>query len=147
MGCPSPAQGDLGHRADVRCIGGLSGEISWEPRGNAAQPAQEYGDRFPEAICCLEEGPEDSPRFYSFPEIDLRKISSTDMSERTVREVRRWSRVIGAFPSVESWIRFETCDLMEYSEDGKSDRSCIERERVQEVMKRNRTFRPAQADN
>jgi putative transposase len=54
--------------------------------------AQEYGDRFPNAILCLEEGLEDSLQFYSFAEIDPKKISSTNMSERTVREVRRRSR-------------------------------------------------------
>jgi transposase-like protein len=67
------------------------------------------------------------------------------MSERTVREVRRRSRVIGVFPSVESWVRLETCYLMEYSEDWRSDRSYIRREKVQEVMERNRSFLTAQA--
>ena len=113
-------------------------------RRTADQLVQEYGSRFPEAIRCLEEGLEDSLQFYSFPEVDAKKISSTNMSERTVREVRRRSRVIGVFPSVESWVRLETCYLMEYSEDWRSDRSYIKRENVQEVMERNRTFLTAQ---
>ena len=116
-------------------------------RRAADQLAQEYGDRFPDAIRCLEEGLEDSLQFYGFPEIDPKKISSTNMSERTVREVRRRSRVIGVFPSVESWVRLETCYLMEYSEDWRSDRSYIKREKVQEVMERNQTFLTAQAAN
>jgi putative transposase len=114
-------------------------------RRAADQLAQEYGDRFPDAIRCLEEGLEDSLQFHSFPEIDPKKISSTNMPERTVREVRRRSRVIGVFPSVESWVRLETCYLMEYSEDWRSDRSYIKREKVQEVMERNRAFLTAQA--
>jgi len=116
-------------------------------RRAANQLAQEYGDRFADAIRCLEEGLEDSLQFYSFPEIDAKKISSTNMSERTVREVRRRSRVIGVFPSVESWVRLETCYLMEYSEDWRSDRSYIKREKVQEVVERNRALLTAQAAN
>jgi transposase-like protein len=116
-------------------------------RRAANQLAQEYGDRFADAIRCLEEGFEDSLQFYSFPEIDAKKISSTNMSERIVREVRRRSRVIGVFPSVESWVRLETCYLMEYSEDWSSHRSYIKREKVQEVVERNRAFLTAQAAN
>jgi transposase-like protein len=99
-------------------------------RRAADQLAQEYGDRFPDAIRCLEEGLEDSLQFHSFPEIDPKKISSTNMPERTVREVRRRSRVIGVFPSVESWVRLETCYLMEYSEDWGSERSYIWEDKV-----------------
>ena len=68
-----------------------------------------------------------------------------DVHQRTVREVRRRSRVIGVFPSVEPWVRLETCYLMEYSKDWRSDRSYIKREKVQEVMERNRSFLTAQA--
>jgi transposase-like protein len=114
-------------------------------RRAADQLSQEYGDRLPEAIRCLEEGLEDSLQFYSFPEIDAKKISSTNMSERTVREVRRRSRVIGVFPTIDSWVRLETCYLMEYSEDWRSDRSYIKREKVQEAVERNRAFLVAQA--
>ena len=114
-------------------------------RRAADQLSQEYGDRLPEAIRCLEDGLEDSLQFYSFPEIDAKKISSTNMSERTVREVRRRSRVIGVFPTIDSWVRLETCYLMEYSEDWRSDRSYIKRDKVQEAVERNRAFLVAQA--
>jgi putative transposase len=114
-------------------------------RRTAEQLTEEYGERFADAIRCLEDGFEDSLQFYSFPEIDPKKISSTNMSERTVREVRRRSRVIGVFPSVESWVRLETCYLMEYSEDWRSDRSYIKREKVQEVLEHSRSFLTAQA--
>jgi putative transposase len=107
--------------------------------------AEAYGDRFPEAIRCLEDGLEDSLQFYNFPEIDPKKISSTNMSERSIREVRRRSRVIGIFPTIDSWVRLETCYLMEYSEDWPTDRSYIKREKIQEAMEHNRTFLAAQA--
>jgi transposase-like protein len=114
-------------------------------RRAAENLAQEYEERFPEAIRCLEEGLEDSLQFYGFPEIDPKKISSTNMPERTTREVRRRSRVVGVFPTVDSWVRLETCYLMEYSEDWRTDRSYIKREKIQEAMERNRGFLEARA--
>jgi putative transposase len=111
----------------------------------AAQLTQEYGDRFAEALRCLEDGLEDSLQFYGFPEIDPKKISSTNMSERSIREVRRRSRVVGIFPSIESWVRLETCYLIEYSEDWPTDRSYIKREKILLAMERNRAFLAAQA--
>jgi putative transposase len=66
------------------------------------------------------------------------------MPERTTREVRRRSRVVGVFPSVDSWVRLETFYLMEYSEDWRTDRSYIKREKIQEAMERNRGFLTAQ---
>jgi putative transposase len=67
------------------------------------------------------------------------------MSERTIREVRRRSRVIGIFPTIDSWVRLETCYLMEYSEDWQTDRSYIKREKIQEAMEHNRASLAAQA--
>jgi len=78
---------------------------------------KDYEKRFPEAIRCLEEGLEDSLQFYEFPEIDKRRISSTNVVERIIREIRRRSRVIGVFPSQESYVRLITSYLIEYSED------------------------------
>jgi putative transposase len=114
-------------------------------RRAAAQLAAAYGGRFPDAIRCLEEGLEDSLQFYSFPEIDPKKISSTNMAERTIREARRRSRVIGIFPGIDCWVRLETCYLMEYSDDWPTDRSYIKREKILEAMEHNRAFLAAQA--
>jgi len=78
---------------------------------------QEYEKRFPEAVKCLEDGFEDSLQFYEFPEIDKRRISSSNVVERIIREIRRRSRVIGVFLSQESYVRFITSYLIECSED------------------------------
>jgi len=43
---------------------------------------EEYGDKYPEAIEALQEGLEDSLQFYHFPQIDKRRISSTNVLER-----------------------------------------------------------------
>jgi putative transposase len=87
-----------------------------------------YGKRFPQAIECLENGLEDSLQFYEFPEIDHRKIATTNSLERLNVEIRRRSRVVGIFPSISSYVRLITSYLMEYEEDWQSGRSYINHE-------------------
>lgn len=85
----------------------------------------QYQKRFPEAIRCLESGLEDSLQFFDFPEIDHRKIASTNLLERLNRECRRRTRTIGVFPSASSYIRLISCYLMEYAEDWMTERNYI----------------------
>jgi transposase-like protein len=65
---------------------------------------------------CLEEGMEDSVQFYSFPEIDKCPISSADVLKGTNREIRRRSRVVELFPSIEPYLRLATSYLIKYTE-------------------------------
>jgi transposase-like protein len=85
----------------------------------------DFESKYPEAIKTLDEGLEDSLQFFSFAEIDSRKIASTNLLERLNREVRRRTRVVGIFPSMDSYIRLVTSYLIEYSEDWCSGRSYI----------------------
>ncbi|MBP2660153.1 MAG: transposase [Firmicutes bacterium] len=85
----------------------------------------EYEAKYPEAIALLEEGLEESLQFFSFNEIDARKISSTNLLERLNREIRRRTNVVGIFPSMDSYIRLVTSYLIEYSEDWSSGHSYI----------------------
>ncbi|MBN1223062.1 MAG: transposase, partial [Candidatus Aminicenantes bacterium] len=101
--------------------------------------------RFPEAIECLESGLEDSLQFYEFPLIDKRRISSTNVVERIIREIRRRSRVIGVFPSRESYVRLITCYLIEYSEDWIKDRSYIKQEKIASMLDEHAHLIEAQA--
>lgn len=96
----------------------------------AALLAEEYAKRFPEAVRCLEDGLEDSLAFFAFPEIDKKKISSTNGVERLNREIRRRSRVIGVFPTPESHVRLITCYLIEYAEDWETERNYIQEDKV-----------------
>jgi putative transposase len=89
---------------------------------------EQYADVLPEAISILEDGLEDSLQFYSFPEIDARKIASTNTLERLNKEIRRRSKVIGVFPSVSSYIRLICSYLIEYEEDWQTGRSYIKAE-------------------
>ena len=70
-------------------------------------------------------GLEESLQFFNFPEIDARKISSTNLLERLNKEIRRRTKVVGIFPSMDSYIRLVTSYLIEYSEDCSSGRSYI----------------------
>ncbi len=85
----------------------------------------DYDLQYPQAISLLEEGLEESLQFFSFPEIDARKISSTNLLERLNKEIRRRTKVVGIFPSMDSYIRLVTSYLIEYSEDWSSGRSYI----------------------
>lgn len=77
----------------------------------------EYEERFPEAIHCLIEGLEDSLQFYHFQKFDKRKISTTNTVERLNKEIRRRTKVVGVFPSRDSYIRLVTTYVLEYTED------------------------------
>ena len=97
----------------------------------AALFIEEYEEQYPEAIETLRQGLEDSLQFYSFEDFDAKKISSTNMQERLHREVRRRSRVVGIFPSGESYVRLVTSYLIEYSEDWATSKSYIRAETIE----------------
>ena len=96
----------------------------------------EFQNAYPQAISTLEDGLEDTLQYYNFPEIDPRKISSTNILERLFREIRRRIKVVGIFPSMESYIRLVSCNLMEYSEDWSDGRSYIKKEIIETVLAR-----------
>jgi putative transposase len=91
---------------------------------------QEYRDRFPQAIALLEEGLEDSLQFLAFPHLDQRKISSTNSLERVHKEIRRRTRVVGIFPTTDSYLRLVASYLIEYTEDWMSSKKYISSEAI-----------------
>ena len=93
---------------------------------------EKYAEKYEKAVECLEEGFEDSIQYYGFSKIDSRKISSTNTLERLNKEVRRRSRVVGIFPSKESYLRLMTASLIEYSEDHLTGASYISPEILRE---------------
>lgn len=76
-----------------------------EARHLAKELSNTYGTQYPKAIEVLEDGLEDSLAYFSFPELDKRKVSSTNLMERLNREIRRRTKTIGIFPSPESYTR------------------------------------------
>lgn len=103
-------------------------------RKYAVSLMDDYETKYPNAIKVLEEGLEDSLQFYSFPQIDSRKIASTNILERLNREVRRRTGVVGIFPSIDSYVRLVTSYLIEYSEDWSSGRSYINAKVLQVIQ-------------
>lgn len=97
---------------------------------------EEYRKRFPEAIEKLEMGLEDSLQFYHFEQIDKRRIASTNTLERLNKEVRRRSKVVGVFPSKESYIRLITCYLMEFTEEWEVEKRYICPDKLTLVMEK-----------
>ena len=95
---------------------------------------QQYERRFPKAIRCLEAGLEESLAFYAFPQLDARKISSTNVLERLNREIRRRTNVVGIFPNPEAYTRLVTTYLMEYAEDWASSRAYICERSIQALI-------------
>jgi transposase-like protein len=94
---------------------------------------EQYEKRFPEAIDCLVNGLEDSLQYYDFPLLDKRKISSTNTMERLNREIRRRTKVVGIFPSRDSYIKLVTCYVQEYTEDWAVGRSYFAQQSVLEM--------------
>ncbi|TVM01496.1 MAG: IS256 family transposase, partial [Candidatus Brocadia sp. WS118] len=103
-------------------------------RQRADSIIETYEKRFPKAITILENSLEDSLTYYSFPEIDSRKISSTNMLERLNKEIRRRTNVIGIFPNENSYIRLVTSYLIEYSEDWSTSRSYINKSSLSDLL-------------
>ena len=103
-------------------------------RQRAEYLAEQYEPRFPKAIEILENGLEDSLAFYALPELDARKISSTNMLERLNKEIRRRTNVVGIFPNPDSYIRLVTTYLMEYSEDWSVSRAYLNPQSVQTLL-------------
>lgn len=101
----------------------------------AQELCQLYERRFPKAIRCLEDGLEDSLAFYAFPQLDSRKISSTNLLERLNREIRRRTSAVGIFPNPDAYIRLVTVYLMEYAEDWSVSRAYVSAQSLQDLLK------------
>lgn len=104
-------------------------------RQRAEHLSERYEKRFPRAMEILEEGLEDSLAFYAFPELDARKISSTNMLERLNKEIRRRTNVVGIFPNPNSYLRLVTTYLMEYAEDWSVSRAYLSLKSIQTLLR------------
>ena len=51
-------------------------------------------------------------------------------------EIRRRSRVVGVFPSIESYVRLTICYLVEYSEDWGTERSYVREDKLNGALDR-----------
>ncbi len=104
-------------------------------RQRTEQLSEQYGKRFLRAIELLEDGLEDSLAFYAFPELDIRKISSTNMLERLNKEICHRTNVVGIFPNSNFYLRLVTAYLMEYADDWSVSRAYLNPISVQTLLK------------
>ncbi len=74
------------------------------------------------AIAILEDGAQDALSYYGFPSRHWRKIATTNPVEHLNRDIRRRTRVVGIFPSIESALRIITIRLIEETEDWSTER-------------------------
>jgi len=56
--------------------------------------------------------------------------------ERLHKEIRRRSKVVGIFPSMDSYIRLISCYLIEYAEDWETSKCYIRKEILQHILAR-----------
>ena len=103
-------------------------------RQRAEKLAETYEKRFPKAIETLDNGLEDSLSFYGFPDLDARRIASTNMLERLNKEIRRRTRVVGIFPNPQSYVRLVTTYLIEYAEDWSVSRAYLSEQSLQGLL-------------
>ena len=73
----------------------------------------------------LDSGLEDALQFYHFEHLPFARTPSTNHLERLNREIRRRSRVVGTFPSTQSFLRLIGSYLFEYQADWATSKAFI----------------------
>ena len=81
----------------------------------------------------------DVMNYMQFPQSHWRRIRTTNMMERTNKEIKRRSRVVGAFPSQESVLRLVVSILIDINEDWITGNRYIVME--QKSKKKNKGYR------
>jgi transposase-like protein len=95
----------------------FSADSAAEARQRFDELAEALEGKAPKAISCLENGLEDALAVMALPAKYRRRMKSTNMQERLIREIRRRERVIGIFPNVESAQRLIGANLAEIHEE------------------------------
>jgi putative transposase len=79
-----------------------------ESKRRLAQVMGRWQKQLPEAMACLAAGFSDATTFYRFPKAHWRRIRTTNSLERLHREIKRRTKVVGAFPDRASALRLIT---------------------------------------
>jgi len=80
------------------------------------QMVARYVDEAPQLAQWLEHQVPEGLTVFAFPTRQRRKLRTVNLVERLNREVRRWTRVVGIFPSEASCLRLVCAVLMEIDE-------------------------------
>ena len=87
-----------------------------EARRRLEKFKQGIGAQIPESLECLEAGFAAGTQFFSFPPSHWKKIRSTNGVERLHGEIKRRTRVVGAFPDRASALRLIVAVVLQYTE-------------------------------
>ena len=79
-------------------------ENAQEARLKAQRLVEKYQTKFPAAMKTVMEDIDETVTFYRFPARHWRNIRTTNLVERLIREIRRRTDVVGAFPDARSAI-------------------------------------------
>src|SRR6202012_1238279 len=94
----------------------------------------EFGKSAPNAMNILVDGIEDAMSYLNFPPVHAAKISSTNPIERVNREIRRRTRVVGVFPSLDSAMRLIAMVILHQTEDWEGQRGYMSTESMQQIL-------------
>jgi transposase-like protein len=108
-------------------------ESAEEARAKAQRLQEKYGTRFPEAIKTLMEGLDETFTFYRFPRGHWIRIRTNNLLERLNKEIRRRTKVVGAFPDGKSALLLITARVQWVMEHSWSDRKYLLMPKEQEA--------------
>jgi len=85
-----------------------------------------YQNRAPEFAKWLEENIDEALTVYEFPQEHRVKLRTTNAIERSNKEIKRRTKVVGVFPNKESALRLVTARLIEIHEDWLTERHYLD---------------------
>src|SRR6201981_2800023 len=80
-------------------------------RGRVEETLNALLDAEADRICNAQRSVEETPTYYAFPEEHWRRIRTNNPLERILREIRRRTRVVGAFPDGQSALNLAAARL------------------------------------
>ncbi len=95
-------------------------------QAKASEVVTAYRKALPQAMNILERGIDETLTYYNYPEPHWVRIRTNNAMERLLREVRRRTRVVGAFPDGKSALMLATARVRWVSERRWSDRRYLD---------------------
>jgi len=95
-------------------------------RAKATEVVKTFGKLLPSAMKVIYAGVEETLTYYNYPEPHWVRIRTNNAMERLLREVRRRTRVVGAFPDGKSALMLATARVRWVSERRWSDRRYLD---------------------
>ena len=106
--------------ADIRRI--LTADTLEDAERNLSLTIKKYADTAPELSTWMENNIRESLTVFMVPELQRKKLRTSNLLERVNREINRRTRVACIFPNPESCLRLVSAVLMEISEDWQSSK-------------------------